>query len=141
MVDNGAQNVVLTSRHPDVPVWVFELMSQNGAELRVIPVGVENKEGLRAADTEIKSSMPPIEGIINRAMVLRGRAFLDTSWDDFKAVLAPKVAGTRNIDELIGEDEALDFFIGLSPTISASPLIVRQIITCQASCDVGGGVD
>ncbi|KAJ5602395.1 Male sterility NAD-binding [Penicillium hordei] len=79
MVDNGAQNVVLTSRHPDVPVGVFELMSQNGAELRVIPVGVENKEGLRAADTEIKSSMPPIEGIINRAMVLRGRAFLDTS--------------------------------------------------------------
>jgi acyl transferase domain-containing protein/nucleoside-diphosphate-sugar epimerase/SAM-dependent methyltransferase/NAD(P)-dependent dehydrogenase (short-subunit alcohol dehydrogenase family) len=118
MVDNGARNVVLTSRHPDVPAGVFELMSQKGAVLRVVPVDVTNKEGLRAAYTEIKSSMPSIGGIINGAMVLRDSPFLNTSWDDFEAVLAPKVAGTRNLDELFGEDEALDFFIGLSSATS-----------------------
>ncbi|KAJ5100206.1 Male sterility NAD-binding [Penicillium angulare] len=118
MVDNGARNVVLTSRHPDVSAGVFELMSQKGAVLRVIPVDITKKESLRAAYTEIKSSLPPVGGIINGAMVLRDRAFLETSWNDFEAVLAPKVAGTRNLDELFGEDEALDFFIGLSSATS-----------------------
>lgn len=118
MVDNGARNVVLTSRHPDVPAGVFELMLQKGAVLRVIPVDITNEEGLRAAYTEIKAIMPRIGGIINGAMVLRDRPFLDTAWDDFEAVLAPKVAGTRNLDELFGADEALDFFIGLSSATS-----------------------
>lgn len=118
MVGNGARNVVLTSRYPNVPAGVFEFMSQKVAVLRVVSVDVTDNEGLRAAYTEIKSSMPPIGGIINGAMVLRDRPFVDTSWDDFQAVLAPKVAGTRNLDELFGEHEALDFFILLSSATS-----------------------
>lgn len=114
MADNGARNIVLTSRHPRVPDSVFEFLSQKEAVLRVIPVDVTNMDGLRAAYVEIKSSKLPIGGIINGAMVLRDRAFLDMSWDDFEAVLAPKVDGTRNLDELFGDHEALEFFIGLS---------------------------
>ncbi|KAI9654398.1 MAG: Type I Iterative PKS [Bathelium mastoideum] len=123
MVDNGARNVVLTSRHPDVPAGVFDFMSQKGAVLRVVSVDVTNKEGLRAAYAEMKLSMPPIGGIINGAMVLRDRPFVDTSWDDFEMVLAPKVAGTRNLDELFGENEALDFFIVLSSATSIVGII------------------
>ncbi|KAJ4370703.1 hypothetical protein N0V83_005224 [Neocucurbitaria cava] len=123
MVDNGARNIVLTSRHPNVSPGVFEFMSQKGAVVRVVSVDVTNKEGLREAYTEIKFSMPPIGGIINGAMVLRDRPFVDTSWDDFEAVLAPKVAGTRNLDELFGEDAALDFFIVLSSATSIVGII------------------
>ena len=123
MVDNGARNVVLTSRNPAIPAGVFEFMSQKGAVLRAVSVDVTNKHGLRAAYTDIKSSMPPIGGIINGAMVLRDRLFVDMSWDDFEAVLAPKVAGTRNLDELFGEDAALDFFIVLSSATSIVGII------------------
>ncbi|KAF2763053.1 hypothetical protein EJ05DRAFT_459880 [Pseudovirgaria hyperparasitica] len=118
MVENGARNVVLTSRHPDVPEGVFEFMSQKGAILRAISADVTDKEGLNKVYAEIKSTLPPIGGIINGAMVLRDRPFVDTTWDDFEAVLAPKVAGTRNLDELFGESEALDFFIVLSSATS-----------------------
>ncbi|KAI1296127.1 hypothetical protein F5Y03DRAFT_398957 [Xylaria venustula] len=118
MVENGARNVVLTSRHPNVPAGVFEFMSQQGAALRVVSVDVTDNEGLKAAVAKIKSSMPPIGGIINGAMVLRDRPFADTSWDDFEAVLAPKVTGTRYLDELFSEDQALDFFIMLSSATS-----------------------
>ncbi|KAI0814458.1 KR domain-containing protein [Xylaria sp. FL0064] len=62
--------------------------------------------------------MPPIGGTINGAMVLRDRPFVDTSWNDYEAVLAPKVAGTHNLDKLFGEDEALDFFIMISSATS-----------------------
>lgn len=118
MVENGARNVVLTSRNPDVPAGVFEFMSRKGAVLRVVSLDVTKNDGLKAAYTQIKSSMPPIGGIINGAMVLRDRPFLDTSYDDFEAVLAPKIPGTRNLDELFDEDEALDFFIILTSTTS-----------------------
>lgn len=50
--------------------------------------------------------------------MLRDRPFVDTSWDGFEAVLAPKISGTRNLDELFGGDEALDFFIMLSSATS-----------------------
>ncbi|KAL1801719.1 hypothetical protein ACET3X_002061 [Alternaria dauci] len=118
MVENGARNIVLTSRNPDVPAGVFEFISRKGAVLRVVSVDVTNNDGLKAAYTEIKSTMPPIGGVINGAMVLRDRPFLDTSYDDFEAVLAPKIPGTRNLDELFGEDQPLDFFIMLSSATS-----------------------
>lgn len=94
-------------------------MSQNGAVLRPTAVDVTSKEGLRAACDEIKSCMPPISGVINGAMVLRDRLFNDMPWADFEAVLAPKVAGTRNLDELFDErNDSLDFFIVLSSATS-----------------------
>ncbi|KAI9759122.1 MAG: Polyketide synthase 19 [Chaenotheca gracillima] len=124
MVDHGARNVVLASRNPIVPAGVIEFMSQKGANLRVMTVDITSREALRAAYAEIKSSMPPVGGLINGAMVLRDRLFVDMSWADFEAVLAPKVAGTQNLDELFGEhDEALDFFIVLSSATSLVGII------------------
>lgn len=119
MVDHGARNVVLASRNPSVPAGVVEFLAQRGVALRVMAVDITNREALLAAYSEAKSSMPPVGGVINGAMVLRDRLFDDMSWADFEAVLGPKVAGTRNLDELFFEDkEALDFFIVLSSATS-----------------------
>lgn len=50
-------------------------------------------------------------------MVLRDLLFHHLPWDDFAAVLAPKVVRSRNLDELFG-DEQLDFFICFTSTTS-----------------------
>lgn len=120
MVEHGARNIVLASRNPRVPHGVMDyFVSQKGASLRAMAVDITNKEALRAAYAEIKSCMPPVGGVINGAMVLRDRLFLDMSWVDFAAVLAPKVAGTQNLDKVFEENEAaLDFFIVLSSATS-----------------------
>ena len=126
MVDHGARSVVLASRKPSVPASVVEHMSQKGADLRVMAVDITNRDALRTFYADIKSSMPPVGGVINGAMVLRDRLFVDMSWPDFEAVLAPKVVGTQNIDELFGdgeEDETLDFFIVLSSATSLVGII------------------
>jgi len=124
MVEHGARNVVLGSRNPRVPEGVIEFMSQKGANLCAVKVNVTSKEALREACANIRSTMPPIGGVINGAMVLRDRLFAHMSWDDFEAVLAPKVAGTQNLDEIFGEnDEALDFFIVLSSATSLVGII------------------
>ncbi|KAH0174845.1 polyketide synthase, partial [Aureobasidium melanogenum] len=119
MVNSGARNVVLTSRHPSVPASVLDFMSQKGVVLRTMAVNVADKEALRIALTDMSSSMPPIGGIINGAMVLRDHPFADISWADFKTVLEPKVTGSRNLDELFEEaDQNLDIFILLSSATS-----------------------
>lgn len=117
MVDNGARNVVLTSRNPSVSPSVIDYLSRKGATVRPMAVDITNMDSLRAAYEDIKSSMPPVGGVMNAAMVLRDRLFHHLPWEDFAAVLGPKVVGSRNLDEVFG-DEQLDFFICFSSTTS-----------------------
>lgn len=124
MVEHGARNVVLGSRNPRVPEGVIEFMSQKGANLCAVKVDVTRKEALREACANIKSTMPPIGGVINGAMVLRDRLFAHMSWADFEAVLAPKVAGTQNLHDIFNENhEALDLFIVISSATSLVGII------------------
>ncbi|KAH7370426.1 hypothetical protein BKA65DRAFT_387250 [Rhexocercosporidium sp. MPI-PUGE-AT-0058] len=99
MVDHGARNVVLTSRNPDVSPNVLEYLSRKGANVRPMAVDIANINSLRAAYADIKTSMPPIGGVMNAAMVLRDRLFHRMPWEDFAAVLAPKMVGSKNLDE------------------------------------------
>nr|UBX54524.1 polyketide synthase [Aspergillus sp.] len=117
MVDHGARNVVLTSRNPNVSPDVLEYLSRKGATVRPMAVDIANIDSLRAAYADIKSNMPPVGGVMNAAMVLRDRLFHHLPWEDFAAVLAPKVVGSKNLDAVFGGEE-LDFFICFSSTTS-----------------------
>lgn len=119
MVENGAQNVVLVSRTPKVPSSVIEFMAQKGATVRAMAVDITDRNALRVAYADIKSTMPPVGGVINGAMVLRDRMFVNMSWTDFAAVLAPKVKGTQILDEIFSDGHPeLEFFIALSSTMT-----------------------
>jgi len=61
--------------------------------------------------------MPAIGGVANGAMVLSDRMFADMSYESFRKVLAPKVDGSKNLDEVFSADN-LDFFL-LFSSISA----------------------
>ncbi|KAG4253521.1 hypothetical protein FPRO03_07481 [Fusarium proliferatum] len=119
MVDNGARNVVLASRNPNVPSSVLNFMSRKSATVRALSVDITDMESLCTAREDIESTMPPIGGVMNAAMVLRDRLFHDLTWEDFAAVLGPKVQGTQNINNVFGQKEsALDFFVCFSSATS-----------------------
>lgn len=120
MVKNGARYIVLTSRNPKVDHNVLEYLSRKGATVRPMAVDIADMNSLRVACSEIKSNMPPIGGVMNAAMVLRDRLFHHMHWEDFAAVLAPKVTGSRNLDDIFGNSsgEQLEFFICFSSTTS-----------------------
>ncbi|KAL4881198.1 hypothetical protein BJY04DRAFT_218375 [Aspergillus karnatakaensis] len=118
MVSHGARHIVLTSRNPSVNPSVLNYLSRKGATVRPMALDIANMDSLRVVHSEIKSSMPPIGGVMNAAMVLRDRLFHHMSWEDFAAVLAPKVTGSRNLNEIFGSDEQLEFFICFSSTTS-----------------------
>ncbi len=60
--------------------------------------------------------MPAIGGVANGAMVLRDSSFAGARFEDFQAVLRPKIQGTINLDRLFSKtsNEPLNWFIGFS---------------------------
>ncbi|KAJ5971601.1 PKS-NRPS protein [Penicillium vulpinum] len=118
MVSQGARFLALTTRNPArvSSTWLEELR-QNGAQVSVFACDVANKGSLSAACELIESSMPPIAGVANAAMVLADRSFAELKVKDFHDVWGPKVEGTKNLDEIFN-DRPLDFFILFSSLAS-----------------------
>ncbi|RYP28944.1 hypothetical protein DL767_006979 [Monosporascus sp. MG133] len=120
MIRHGARNFALASRTPPTEGEADEsapfnyLRRRLGARIDMFALDVSDKAALVAVHRRIKSSMPPVAGVVNAAMVLRDRPFANMTLDDFAAVTRPKVDGTRNLDDVFRADEdqhPLDFFV------------------------------
>ncbi len=71
---------------------------------------ITSEEAVRELVDEIRSTMPPVGGVANGAMVLMDSVFSDASLDQARRIMSPKVRGTEYLDSIFG-NEALDFFI------------------------------
>ncbi|KAI0388542.1 hypothetical protein F5Y17DRAFT_463603 [Xylariaceae sp. FL0594] len=113
MAKHGARYIALSSRNPTVnEAWLQSLESE-GCTVRVFSSDVTNRAETMDTYRSITSSMPPVAGIAQGAMVLHDAAFPDLTIDSFQKVLRPKVDGTRHLDHLFGSD-TLDFFVCFS---------------------------
>ncbi|ENH63773.1 Lovastatin nonaketide synthase [Fusarium oxysporum f. sp. cubense race 1] len=115
MVEQGARNIVLTSRRPNVSQYFLDEMATMGATVKALPMDVTNRDSLHACVDTIQKTLPPIAGVVNGAMVLRDALFENMPYEDFMKVLSPKVLGSQLLDEMF-YDTPLDFFIFFSST-------------------------
>ncbi|KAL8743938.1 MAG: hypothetical protein Q9184_008055, partial [Pyrenodesmia sp. 2 TL-2023] len=119
MVDRGAKYIVMTSRKPKVdPSWLEE-MEALGAMVKIFSNDVTDRNAVRAAYVAIRSTMPPIAGVAQGAMVLQDALFADMELDAVERVMKPKVNGSIYLDELF-HDSPLDFFIFFSSVAAIS---------------------
>ncbi|MEQ1511376.1 MAG: SDR family NAD(P)-dependent oxidoreductase [Lysobacteraceae bacterium] len=81
-----------------------------GAEVAYIEADVSNLADAQRLLEEGKRLYGEINGIIHSAGVLRDSYVRNKTRSDFEAVLAPKIYGTLNLDELTAGDP-LDFFV------------------------------
>ncbi|KAH1655325.1 hypothetical protein KXV78_006248 [Aspergillus fumigatus] len=115
MIAHNARNIVLSSRTPTVYEDWVEWHKSRGVSVRYFGGDITSFQSVKQIHDAIKESMPPIGGVANGAMVLRDSSFMKVSFDDFQAVLGPKVKGTINIDRLFSDpNQLLDWFIGFS---------------------------
>lgn len=68
---------------------------------------------------EIISTLPPLAGIAQGAMVLHDALFADINLEKVQKVLRPKVNGSQYLQEIIG-DNPLDFFVFFSSIASVT---------------------
>ncbi|KAI0107448.1 hybrid PKS-NRPS PsoA [Nemania sp. FL0031] len=110
MVHHGARHFAVASRDPQIDEVVITHLKDKGADLRVFSFDIAEKAALYQAYKEIASTMPPVAGVANAAMVLQDRPLDTMSLQDFEKVIRPKVMGSQNLDDLFYGVE-LEFFI------------------------------
>ena len=113
MVSSGARHLVIASRSPPRCMKWREELCKAGTRIIVEAVDVSDKQDLLRLYRSIGSTMPPIAGVVNAAMVLSDAMFHDMTFDNLERVLKPKVDGSANLDEIFKTQE-LDFFIMFS---------------------------
>ncbi|KAE8448019.1 hypothetical protein EG329_009942 [Mollisiaceae sp. DMI_Dod_QoI] len=110
MILHGAKYVVLASRKPDIEQSWLDDMHELGGEIRIMTMDISDRKSLLAAHREIASTLPPIAGVANAAMVLNDVLLTNMTFSDMQRVFKPKVDGSRFLDELFPYND-LDFFI------------------------------
>ena len=110
MIQNGARHIAITSRRGKVDHTWLDSVQQHGSDVKVYKMDVTSRESIKATHEEILSTMPPIGGVCNAAMVLQDKLFMDMDVEMLNNTLGPKVDGSRNLDELFAE-ATLDYFV------------------------------
>ena len=113
MVRSGARNIVLTSRNPNVDSRWLEDVTSTGASINIWSSDITDKQSVQDIVSRIDSTLPPLGGVAQGAMVLQDSLFVDITLEKFSKVLGPKVNGSQYLEELIGH-RPLDFFVFFS---------------------------
>jgi acyl transferase domain-containing protein/NAD(P)-dependent dehydrogenase (short-subunit alcohol dehydrogenase family)/acyl carrier protein len=81
-----------------------------GSTVRWLRADVTDRADVERALREIRSSHGGLNGVMHAAGITRDARVADKKLDDARAVIAPKVLGVLNLDE-VTRDEPLDFFV------------------------------
>ncbi|KAJ8131580.1 hypothetical protein O1611_g2046 [Lasiodiplodia mahajangana] len=115
LVSRGAQFLILLSRSGLGKKGSVELVDQlkaSGVILETPICDITDLASLRMVLQDCSKRMPPVRGCIHAAMVLKEIVFDDMTFDDWKAVTAPKVEGSWNLHSAL--PQGLDFFVMIS---------------------------
>ncbi|WP_031467182.1 type I polyketide synthase [Sciscionella sediminilitoris] len=115
LVEHGAERVVLVSRQGAAAPGAAELIAELGARVSVLACDVADREALDAVLHPIRADL---RAVFHLAGVLDLGLVESMDRKRYADVLRPKVAGTRNLDELTADLE-LDAFV-LFSSIAAS---------------------
>ncbi|GKT43550.1 highly reducing polyketide synthase azaB [Colletotrichum spaethianum] len=119
MASRGAKNLILLSRRGPVEKPAIDVVSElkSVCDNVVTPAcDVTNEEAFRNVMTELSANLPPIKGCIQGSMVLQDNLLQNMSLENWEAAILPKVVGSRNLCNLLGDK--VDFFVFLSSFVS-----------------------
>ncbi|KAF2633120.1 putative polyketide synthase [Macroventuria anomochaeta] len=113
----GARTIVTLSRSGDKsPAAKACIKEMHSLGIRVLAkscdIASEEAVGAVVRDLQAIDGVGPIRGVINAAMALEDSLFDQMTHQQWEGALAPKVAGTRNLHEILPSD--MDFFVVLS---------------------------
>ncbi|KAH7318044.1 putative polyketide synthase [Stachybotrys elegans] len=132
MASRGARNIVLLGRSGATNPKVAELLSRyEGTDIciRALACDVGSRPDLAKAIDSIQD-MPPVRGVIHGALYLRDAFFINSTYDDWKRIRAPKVQAAWQIHEAYPE---LDFFVLLGSAMAVVGNAGQSIYTGTSS--------
>ncbi|MFM7585002.1 MAG: SDR family NAD(P)-dependent oxidoreductase, partial [Caldilinea sp.] len=116
LVEQGARQLVLTGRRgvqtPQQQALLDELQRQ-GADIQLVQLDVSDEHAMRQLFQSLATATLPLRGIIHAAGVAGVQPIRALQWDEWMAVLRPKVIGGWLLHQL-SASFALDFFLAYS---------------------------
>lgn len=128
-----AANLILTGRSPmndEIRAGIKEL-EDLGSQVLYVQSDICDVEHMREGLVAAKARFGPIHGVIHAAGMSSRQNILEKELEDFHAVLAPKVEGTLALDEILQDEQQLEFICYFSST--------SAVIGDFGSCDYAIG--
>ncbi|MFI9382165.1 type I polyketide synthase [Kutzneria sp. NPDC052558] len=116
LAGNGAEHLVLLGRRGADTPGVAELeteLTALGARVTVAACDVADRDSLSRLLKELEAAGDQVRGVVHAAGVERPGPLAETDAQEFAEVIAAKVAGAINLDELL-DDSVLDTFVLMS---------------------------
>jgi acyl transferase domain-containing protein/NADPH:quinone reductase-like Zn-dependent oxidoreductase/acyl carrier protein len=113
LAGRGARSLVLASRRgvlTDEGRSIVAGLTASGVSVEIVSCDVGSRESLIALLDQVRSTMPPLRGVVHSAMVIDDGLLQNLSETQLEKVLRPKMAGAMLLDELTRED-SLDLFV------------------------------
>jgi len=110
LIAHGARNFVLIGRSGATTPEAKSLLQDSRLKVLAEPCDVSDRRTLEKVFEKARATMPPIVGVLHAAMVLDDAVVANLDAERFHRVLAPKVMGARNLDQLT-RNLALDYFV------------------------------
>jgi acyl transferase domain-containing protein/acyl carrier protein len=118
MVEQGARHLVLMTRGVISPAAQRAVDGlRQAAEVVVAKADVSNRKQVANLIDSIRTTMPPLRGVIHAAGLLDDGILLQLTPERFKKVMDPKIRGAWNLHTLT-LDMPLDFFVMFSSAAS-----------------------
>ena len=99
------------------PISAIQAMEARGATVIVAAADVADESRTAALFEHLRSTLPPLRGIVHAAGVVSTRTSADADLRDLNAAFRPKVAGALVLDKL-SRSLPLDFFVCFSSAAS-----------------------
>lgn len=119
MVEQGARYIILNGRtQPSISAQkIISELEQSEVKILVVQADVSSSEAVEDMLKSIKTSLPPLRGIVHAAGVIDIGLLTEQNWQRFLDVMTPKIAGAWNLHNLT-QELALDFFVFFSSAAS-----------------------
>ncbi len=113
-------HVILTGRSPldETKKKRVEALIQKGCDCEYLQMDVTKKDECKKAIAYVEKKYGSLSGVFHSAGVIRDAMIWKKTMEEANAVYEPKIVGTKNLDEAIG-NRAIDFMILYSSIASA----------------------
>ena len=135
LVASGARHLVLCGRRGltiDACEQIAELQ-RRGAHVTAMQADVSAAADVSRLIERIKSTLPPLRGVVHAAGVLDDSVISEQRWERVRSVLSPKVQGAWLLHRLL-DDTPLDFFVLFSSAAAVLGSPGQSIYAAANAC-------
>ncbi|MFT7465525.1 MAG: NADPH:quinone reductase-like Zn-dependent oxidoreductase, partial [Pseudohongiellaceae bacterium] len=119
LVEQGVDQITLCARSAPSETAAADIaaLREAGATIDIVPLDMSDAAAVKALVATMAAANPPLRGVVHAAGILDDGMLVNQTWERFKRVMAPKVAGSWALHEAT-KHLPLEHFVMFSSMVS-----------------------